>query len=109
MYFVWGLWKENLNSDDYQFHQYQQNEQSPLVLIELTQLKKTTTCDVGNPRPGLGQAHKCVGIKPTSIRSWYLDLQQQYIYKQTITNLHWFASTQTDKYAFESKWFYSLT
>ena len=24
------LWKDSLNSDDHQFHQYQQNEQLPL-------------------------------------------------------------------------------
>jgi hypothetical protein len=29
------LWKESLNSDGHQFHQYKQNEQSPLVLTEL--------------------------------------------------------------------------
>jgi hypothetical protein len=29
------LWKENLNNDGRQFHQYQQNEQSPLILTEL--------------------------------------------------------------------------
>jgi hypothetical protein len=27
--FVNKLWKESLNSDDHQFYQYQQNEQSP--------------------------------------------------------------------------------
>jgi hypothetical protein len=26
-----SLWKESLNSDGLQFHQYQQNEQSPLT------------------------------------------------------------------------------
>jgi hypothetical protein len=34
------LWKESLNSDGHQFHQYQLNEQSPLVLTELTEHKK---------------------------------------------------------------------
>ena len=33
-------WKENLNSDGHQFHQYQQNEQSPLILTELTEHKR---------------------------------------------------------------------
>jgi hypothetical protein len=28
--------KESLNSNGQQFHQYQQNEQSPLILTELT-------------------------------------------------------------------------
>jgi hypothetical protein len=44
------LWKESLNSDDgHQFHLYQQNVQSPLILTELTEHKKITTCDIGNP------------------------------------------------------------
>ena len=38
------LWDE---SDGHQFHQYQQNEQSPLILTELTEHNKTTTNDVG--------------------------------------------------------------
>ena len=28
------LWKESLNGDGHQFHQYQQNEQSPLILTQ---------------------------------------------------------------------------
>jgi hypothetical protein len=32
--------KESLNSDGQQFQQYQQNEQSPLILTELTEYKK---------------------------------------------------------------------
>jgi hypothetical protein len=28
------------NNDGHQFHQYQQNEQSPLILTELTEYKK---------------------------------------------------------------------
>jgi hypothetical protein len=48
------LWKECLNSDG-----HQQNGQSPLIPTELTeQKKKTTTYDVRNPGPGLGQAQK---------------------------------------------------
>ena len=58
------LWKESLNSDGHQFHQYQQNEQAPLVLTELTEhKKKTTTYDVGNTGPGLGQAQRCGRVK----------------------------------------------
>jgi len=34
------LWKETLNSDVQQFHKYQQNEQSPLTLTELTEHKR---------------------------------------------------------------------
>ena len=41
-------------SDGDQSHQHQQNEQWPL-----TEHKNITTCDVGNPAPGLGQAQKC--------------------------------------------------
>ena len=48
------LWKESLNSDG---HQYQQNEQSSLILTGLTEHKKDH--DVGNPGPGIRQAQKC--------------------------------------------------
>jgi hypothetical protein len=41
--------QESLNSDGHQFHQYQQNEQSLLILTELIEHKKTMTYDVGNP------------------------------------------------------------
>ena len=51
------LWKEIFNSDGHQFYQYQQNEQSSLVLTEPTKHKKTTTYDVRNPGAGLVQAH----------------------------------------------------
>jgi len=44
-------------------HQYQQNEQLPLILTELNEHKITTTYDVGNPGPGLGQGQKCIGVK----------------------------------------------
>ena len=47
---MFQLWKESLICDGKQFHQYQQNEQSPLILIPWSQ------CDVGNPDSGLGQA-----------------------------------------------------
>ena len=48
--------KYNLNSDGHQFHQYQQNEQSPFNLTDHSKHKKTMTCDVGNPSPAFGQA-----------------------------------------------------
>jgi hypothetical protein len=35
--FVLGLWKESLNSNDHQFHQYQQNQQSPFTSTHWTQ------------------------------------------------------------------------
>jgi len=55
----------SLNDDCHQFHQYQQNEQSPLILTELTEHKKTTTYDILNPDPGLGQAQQPLnGIPP---------------------------------------------
>ena len=41
--------KRKFNSDGHQFHQYQQNEQSSLILTELTEHRTTTTCDVENP------------------------------------------------------------
>ena len=53
----------NLNSDGNQFQQYQQNEQSSLILTELTENKKAMTYDVGNPNPGLQQAQICGGVK----------------------------------------------
>jgi len=57
------LWQESLNSDSQQFHQYQQNDQSPL-----TEHKKklTTTYEVGNPGSGLGQAHRYDGFEPVN-------------------------------------------
>jgi hypothetical protein len=60
-FFLTRLWKESVYTGIYghQFHQYQQSEQSPLILTELNELKKTMTCDIGNPGLGLGQAQKC--------------------------------------------------
>ena len=63
------MWKESLNNDGQQFHQYLQNEQSSLTSTHKTQ-KKTVTYDVGNPGPGLGQAqkygrNKLVNVIPT--------------------------------------------
>ena len=72
------LRKESLNSDGQQFHQYQQNEQSSLPFIKCKK-KRTKIYDVGNPSPGWGQAQNYVGAK--------LDLQWQYIFKQTKTNV----------------------
>ena len=47
------LWKESLNNDSQQFHQYQQNEQPPLTS------NNTTTYGVRNQGPRLGQTQKC--------------------------------------------------
>ena len=50
------------------------NNQSPLILTELSEHKKTTIYDIGNPGSGLGQALKCCGIKPVNgvppLASW---------------------------------------
>lgn len=61
-------------------------------------IKNTKFAD-GNPGPGLEQAQKCglnwiMGSWHPS--SWYLDLRRQYRCKQTMKNLHGFASTQKD-------------
>ena len=45
----------NVNSDGQQFHQYQQNERSPLNRLNSLNAKKLTTYDVRNPGPVLGQ------------------------------------------------------
>ena len=59
------IWKESLNSDGEQFHQYQQNEPSPLTfkLYSLNTNKKTTRYKVGNLGHDLGQAQKYVVVK----------------------------------------------
>jgi len=51
-----------LNSDGIKSTNIKQSEQSSLTLIELTE-KKTTTCDVRNQDPGLGQAQTCGVVK----------------------------------------------
>ena len=39
------------------------NQQSPLILTELTEYKKTTTCHVGDAGADLGQAQKIIKKK----------------------------------------------
>ena len=51
---IW-LWNEGLSHDGQQFHQYQQNKQSPLTSKSLTTIK-TTAYNVVNTGTGLGQA-----------------------------------------------------
>ena len=64
------FWKESLNSDSHHFHQYQQSEQSPLILAYWTQTM-ATTYDVGNPAPDLGQVHNCDGVNVIpALLSW---------------------------------------
>jgi hypothetical protein len=57
--FTFMIWKEIVNNDRQQFHQYQQNEQSP----SLTEHKKSTTYDSGNLGPALQQTQKCGRVK----------------------------------------------
>jgi hypothetical protein len=46
-----------------QFHQYQQNEQSPLTLTHWTKKNDHDIWyDIGNPCSGLGQAQNVVGL-----------------------------------------------
>ena len=60
------MWRnKSLNSDDQQFPQYQQNVQSPLILIPYI-YKKPTTYDVRDPCHGLGQTQNCGGVKPVN-------------------------------------------
>jgi hypothetical protein len=59
--------RESLNNGDgQQFHQYKQNGKKDTFSPQITEHKKTKTCDVGNPDPGLGQAQKCGGVKTIS-------------------------------------------
>ena len=46
-------------NDGQQFHQYEEKEQSPLTSKYLTS-EKTTTYDLGNPKPDLEQAQQCL-------------------------------------------------
>ena len=47
--------------------------QSSLILTELTEHKKTTKCDLGDPVSGLGQAQKYGGVKPMGSQPSPLD------------------------------------
>jgi hypothetical protein len=53
--------------------------------LSSVQNKKTTTCDVGNLDPGLGQAPTCGGVKPVNeipiFRFWKLGVRRQDRYK----------------------------
>jgi hypothetical protein len=53
------VWNESVNSEDQQFHQYQQNKQSSVTSTHWTQ-KKTKTYDIGNPGLVLEQTQKKV-------------------------------------------------
>ena len=54
MHFLSCLWKESLNSDAQQFHQYQQIRHLPLTSNRWTK-RKNMKYDVGNPDLSLGQ------------------------------------------------------
>ena len=56
------IMKESLNSDGHQFHQYQQNKQSPLIITELTENKTdhSMTLEIEVLVP----TQKCGGVKP---------------------------------------------
>ena len=57
-----SLRKESLNIV-INFTNINKTNNHPLILTELTDDKKTTTYDVGNPGPSLGQAHIWGGVK----------------------------------------------
>jgi hypothetical protein len=56
--------RKSLNA--HQLNQYQQSEQSPLILTKLAEHKKNTAYDVRNPGPYVGQVHTLGGIKPVN-------------------------------------------
>ena len=45
-YFLFLIVKRKLNSDGNHFHQYQQNNQLPLIFTELTEHKKTMILEI---------------------------------------------------------------
>jgi hypothetical protein len=59
------LWKESLNCDGLQFHQYQENKQSAPT-FSLNPKIKNTTYDVKNPGRGLEQLQECQKVKPVN-------------------------------------------
>ena len=57
--------KECLNSDGHRFHQYQQNEQSSLILAEITEHKtRPRNMTLGNSDIGMGQTPTYGGYTP---------------------------------------------
>ena len=57
-----NIWQKSVNIDGHQLHQYQHNEQSPLILIELAEHKTTTTYDAGSSGLCFGQVQTFGGI-----------------------------------------------
>ena len=94
-----------LNGDGQQFHQYQQNEQSPFIPTHWTQK------DIRGLKsmPCLGRGTKMRSMEsqlpppplitwcPTAIHTMYI---------QTIKNLHRFASTPKATYYHKNEWQY---
>ena len=57
--------KECLNSDGHRFHQYQQNEQSSLILAEITEHKtRPRNMTLGNSDIGMGHTPTYGGYTP---------------------------------------------
>ena len=56
------IWKEILNSDGHQIHQYQQNQQSLLILAELTEHKNDHCIWRWNLGTGLGMEPNVTGL-----------------------------------------------
>ena len=99
---VWDnkiLWKEYLNSDGQQIHQYQQNKLSPLTSSHWIQ-KDYDTC-VGNPDHGLGQAQTCAEVSRLMWSLLIIGSPTTILIQQKI--LHRFTSTQKD-YTLSQKW-----
>jgi hypothetical protein len=75
------LSKEGLNSNSQQYHQYLQNEQSPLTSNH-SKWNKKATYYVGNPGADLWQEEKCSDAYAVdgipSLPFWYFELQRQY-------------------------------
>jgi len=87
MYFVdtdmTDLWRESLDSDCQQFHQYQKDKQ-PLASNNWTQ--KEHDIWLSKIGPVLRHKHKCIRRNPINgipTRLWQLDLQRQYSYRET--------------------------
>jgi len=102
------LWKESLNSDGQQFHQYQQNEQSPLTLTHWTQKREHNIWHWKSMSP-LGTGKKCGKTKPVNgilnsplLITGFPKPYKMYIYKQTSTFR--FASTQKTTYYHKALW-----
>jgi hypothetical protein len=73
------LWKESLNSDGHQFHQYQQNEQSTLILSEFTEHNKDH--DIWRM--------SWLGTGTTMWRVWFSLIYESLLYKEPQAHGAW--------------------